>query len=56
MPADLTLYVGALLIFAGRRWKVTAVDHAHKIIEVIPAARRQAATFQRRYRRQCTTG
>jgi hypothetical protein len=37
MPADLTLYAGALLIFAGRRWKVTAVDHAHKIIEAVPA-------------------
>jgi ATP-dependent helicase Lhr and Lhr-like helicase len=37
MPADLTLYPGALLIFAGRRWKVTAVDHAHKIIEAVPA-------------------
>ena len=37
MPADFTLYVGALLIFAGRRWKVTAVDHAHKIIEAMPA-------------------
>ena len=37
MPADLTLYPGVLLIFAGRRWKVTAVDHAHKIIEAMPA-------------------
>ena len=37
MPADLTLYAGALLIFAGRRWKVTAVDHDHKIIEAVPA-------------------
>jgi ATP-dependent Lhr-like helicase len=37
MPADLTLYPGALLIFGGRRWKVTAVDHDHKIIEAVPA-------------------
>jgi ATP-dependent helicase Lhr and Lhr-like helicase len=37
MPADLTLYAGVLLIFAGRRWKVTSVDHDHKIIEVVPA-------------------
>jgi ATP-dependent Lhr-like helicase len=37
MPADLTVYADALLIFAGRRWKVTAVDHDHKIIEVVPA-------------------
>lgn len=38
MPADQALYVDALLIFGGRRWKVSAVDHAQKIIEVIPAA------------------
>lgn len=38
LAADLTLYTGALLIFAGRRWKVTAVDHDHKIIEAIPAS------------------
>ena len=38
MPADLTLYAGALLIFASRRWKVTAVDHDHKIIEAVPAS------------------
>jgi ATP-dependent Lhr-like helicase len=38
MPADHALYVDALLIFGGRRWKVTSVDHAQKIIEVVPAA------------------
>jgi ATP-dependent Lhr-like helicase len=38
MPADQALYVDALLIFGGRRWKVSAVDHAQKIVEVIPAA------------------
>lgn len=38
MPADQALYVDALLIFGGRRWKVSAVDHAQKVIEVIPAA------------------
>lgn len=37
MPTDLALYAGALLIFAGRRWKVTTVDHPHKIIEAVPA-------------------
>lgn len=29
LAGDLTLYAGALLIFTGRRWKVTAVDHGH---------------------------
>jgi ATP-dependent Lhr-like helicase len=38
MPADQTLYGGVLLIFGGRRWKVSAVDHIQKIIEVVPAA------------------
>jgi ATP-dependent helicase Lhr and Lhr-like helicase len=38
VPADQALYADALLIFGGRRWKVTAVDHAQKIIEVTPAA------------------
>ena len=37
MPADQALYTGALLIFGGRRWKVTAVDHVQKIIEVTTA-------------------
>lgn len=38
VPADQALYAGALLIFGGRRWKVTAVDHVQKIIEVTAAA------------------
>jgi ATP-dependent Lhr-like helicase len=38
VPADRTIYVGVLLIFAGQRWKVTTVDHAQKAIEVLPAA------------------
>lgn len=38
MPADHTLYLGVLLIFGGRRWKVSAVDHTQKTIEVVSAA------------------
>lgn len=38
MPADQTLYPGALLIFGGRRWKVTAIDHTSKVIDALPAA------------------
>jgi ATP-dependent Lhr-like helicase len=37
IPADRTLYVGVLLIFGGRRWKVSSVDHEQKVIEVTPA-------------------
>jgi ATP-dependent helicase Lhr and Lhr-like helicase len=36
MPADQALYADALLIFGGRRWKVSAVDHGQKVIEVVP--------------------
>jgi ATP-dependent helicase Lhr and Lhr-like helicase len=38
IPADQPIYTDALLIFGGRRWKVSAVDHKQKVIEVIPAA------------------
>jgi ATP-dependent Lhr-like helicase len=38
VSADQPLYADALLIFGGRRWKVTSVDHVQKIIEVTPAA------------------
>jgi ATP-dependent helicase Lhr and Lhr-like helicase len=38
IPADQTLYVDALLIFGGRRWKVSSVDHQQKVIEVVAAA------------------
>jgi ATP-dependent Lhr-like helicase len=38
IPADYTLYAGELLIFGGRRWKVTSVDHTHKTIDATPAA------------------
>ena len=48
MPADQALYADALLIFGGRRWKVTAVDHVQKIIEVIPAAGGRPPQFRRR--------
>jgi ATP-dependent Lhr-like helicase len=38
IPVDRTLYVDALLIFGGRRWKVSSVDHDQKVVEVVPAA------------------
>ncbi len=38
IPVDRTLYVGVLLVFGGRRWKVSSIDHTHKIVEVAPAA------------------
>ena len=50
MPADQALYVDALLIFGGRRWKVSSVDHEQKVIEVVPAAGGRPPDFQRRCR------
>ena len=38
MPMLQPVYTGVLLIFGGRRWKVTDVDHQQKIIDAIPAA------------------
>lgn len=38
IPADRALYVDALLIFGGRRWRVCSVDHEQKVVEVVPAA------------------
>lgn len=38
MPADHALYTGALLIFGGRRWKVSSVNRTQKTIEVVPAS------------------
>jgi ATP-dependent Lhr-like helicase len=38
LPVDQALYAGALLIFGGRRWKVSAIDHGHKAVDVAPAA------------------
>jgi ATP-dependent Lhr-like helicase len=38
IPVDRTLYAGVLLVFGGRRWKVSSIDHDRKIVEVAPAA------------------
>jgi ATP-dependent Lhr-like helicase len=38
MPADQTVYAGVLLIFGGRRWKISSIDRSQKTIEVAPAA------------------
>jgi len=45
VPADYTLYAGVLLIFGGRRWKVSSVDHDRKTVDVVPAAGGRAPRF-----------
>jgi ATP-dependent Lhr-like helicase len=34
IPVDRPIVVGQLMIFAGRRWRVTGVDSAHKVIDL----------------------
>lgn len=37
LPIDFPLTPGLFLIFAGRRWRVLAVDAGHKVIDLTPA-------------------
>jgi ATP-dependent Lhr-like helicase len=45
LPVDFTLVEGMHLIFAGRRWRVRAVDDVHRVIEVEAAAGGRAPRF-----------
>ncbi len=38
LPVDFALMVGAMLIFAGRRWRIESLDEASRVIMVTPAA------------------
>lgn len=38
MPVDQAITVGGLLLFAGRRWRITGVDPSARVIELSPAA------------------
>jgi len=38
MPVDQAITIGGLLLFAGRRWRITAVDPSARVIELAPAA------------------
>ena len=37
LPVNFSLAPGMFLIFAGRRWRVTAVDPQHKVVDLVPA-------------------
>jgi ATP-dependent Lhr-like helicase len=37
LPIDFPLSPGLFLIFAGRRWRVTAVDPQHKVVDLVSA-------------------
>jgi ATP-dependent Lhr-like helicase len=38
MPVDQAITVGGLMLFAGRRWRITAVDPSARVVELSPAA------------------
>lgn len=37
VPISFPLLVGVFLIFAGRRWRVVAVDDEHRVVDLVPA-------------------
>lgn len=37
LPIDYPIGEGQFLIFAGRRWRVTAIEPQHKVIDLVPA-------------------
>lgn len=37
LPVDFPLFVGSLVIFSGRRWRVLAVDAQQRVIDLAPA-------------------
>jgi len=45
LPVDFTLIEGMYLIFAGRRWRVEAIDEVHRVIDVAPASGGQPPRF-----------
>jgi ATP-dependent Lhr-like helicase len=45
LPIDFPLSPGLFLIFAGRRWRVTAVDAEHKVVDLVPAPGGRAPVF-----------
>ena len=38
MPIDQAITVGGLLLFAGRRWRISSIEQSRKVIELTPAA------------------
>lgn len=45
LPVDFPLYVGLLLIFGGRRWRVTGVDDRQRAIDLVRAAGGRPPSF-----------
>lgn len=45
LPIDYPLFEGMYIIFAGRRWKVLAVDAEHKVVDVARAAAGRVPKF-----------
>lgn len=45
LPVDFAVVEGSTIIFAGKRWRVTGVDPAAKVVEVTPDPKGQAPKF-----------
>jgi len=45
IPINYPLIPGQLLIFAGRRWRIAAVDAEHKVVDLVPAPGGKAPQF-----------
>ncbi len=45
LPITSPVFVGALVVFSGRRWKVENIDSANSVIDLSPAAAGIAPTF-----------
>ena len=46
IPIDYPLIPGQLLIFAGKRWRITNVDAKHKVVDLLPAPGGKAPRFR----------
>jgi len=45
IPINYPLVLGQLLIFAGRRWRIAAIDTEHKVVDLVPAPGGKAPHF-----------
>lgn len=45
VPVDHAITVGGLMLFAGRRWRITAVDPSARVVELTPSAGGVPPTF-----------
>lgn len=46
LPILFPIQEGSFLIFAGRRWRVIAVDHERRVLDLVPSAAGRVPSFQ----------